>query len=169
MSWRSLLIFDRSWATSKLAGGGGCGVGGAAGEVREDTVGGATSNILSAMLVRVLRETVSPEEASTMRTWLRSHWKNSSWRRALSGWGPAESPRSCSIRCSSCVGFRSPSSSEVKRSCATCANQTSRSVGQKRGILTGHDCYGGRDKRWGVFLGWLDGRGISHRRSLVGR
>ena len=62
-------------------------------------------------------ETVSPEEASTIRTWLGSRWKNSSRRRELSGWGPAESPKSCCIRRRSCVGFRSPSSSEVKRSC----------------------------------------------------
>ena len=66
MSWHSSLISDQSWATSELAGGGGSGVGGVTGEVRDDTVGGATSNILSAMSARVLRETVSPEEASTM-------------------------------------------------------------------------------------------------------
>ena len=35
----------------------------------------------------------------------------------LSGWGPAESSRSCCICHRSCVGFRSPSSSKVKRSC----------------------------------------------------
>ena len=80
-------------------------------------MGGATSNILSAMSARVSSETVSPEEASTIRTWLGSRWKNSSQRRELSGWGPAESPRSCCIWRRSCVGFRSPSSSEVKRSC----------------------------------------------------
>ena len=63
------------------------------------------------------RGKLSPEEASTMRTWLGSRWKNSSQRRELSGWGPAESPRSCCILRRRCVGFRSPSSSEVKRSC----------------------------------------------------
>ena len=83
MSWRSSLISDRSWATSELAGGGGGGVGGVAGETRDDTVGRATSNILSAMSARVSRETVSPEEASTMRTWLGSRWKNSSRRRVV--------------------------------------------------------------------------------------
>ena len=46
-----------------------------------------------------------------------ARWKNSSRRRELSGWGPTESPRSCCIRRRSCVGFRSPSSSKVKRSC----------------------------------------------------
>ena len=113
MSWRSSLISDWSWATSELAGGGGGGVRRVAGETRDDTVGGATSNILSA---RVSRETVSPEEASTMRTWLESRWKHSSRRRELSGWGPAESPRSCCICHRSWVGFRLPSSFEVKRS-----------------------------------------------------
>ena len=58
MSWRNSLIFDRSWATSELAGVGGVGVGGVAGETRDDIVGGATSSILSAMSARVLRESV---------------------------------------------------------------------------------------------------------------
>ena len=80
-------------------------------------MGGATSNILSAMSASVLSETVSPEEASTLQTWLGSRWKNSFRRRELSGWGPAELPRSCCICHSSCLGFRSPSCSEVKTSC----------------------------------------------------
>ena len=45
ISWHSSLIFNRSWATSELAEGGGSGRVG----VRDDTVAGATSNILSAM------------------------------------------------------------------------------------------------------------------------
>lgn len=86
ISWRSSLTSNRSWATSELVGGGGGGgVGGTAVEVKEDTVGGATSNILSAMSAKVSRETVSPEEASTMRTWLGSRWKNNSLRKELSG------------------------------------------------------------------------------------
>ena len=73
ISWRNSLTSNRSWATSALTGeGGGGGAGGTAGDVRVDTVGGATSSILSAMSARVSRETVSPEEASTMRTWLGS-------------------------------------------------------------------------------------------------
>ena len=66
MSWRSSLNSDRSWATSELAGGGSGVVVGVAGEMRDDTVGGATSNILSAISARMSRETVSPEKASTM-------------------------------------------------------------------------------------------------------
>ena len=52
------------------AGGGGAT--GVAGEVTDVTVGNATSMILSAMSARVSNETLSPDEARTIRTWLGS-------------------------------------------------------------------------------------------------
>ena len=99
MSCRSSLISDWSCATSKLSVGGGVvvGDGGAVGEVMDDTVGWATSMILSVMSGSVSSDTPSLEEASTIRTWLGRHWRKSSRRRELSELGPAESSMSCCI------------------------------------------------------------------------
>ncbi|KAM7309841.1 hypothetical protein ISCGN_006859 [Ixodes scapularis] len=55
---------------------------------------------------------MSPADASTIRTLLGSRCRNSS-RRSEASMVDALSPRSCSIRRSSCVGVRSPSSSAV--------------------------------------------------------
>ena len=46
---------------------------GMAGVVTDVTVGIAASMILSAMSARVSNETLSPDEARTIRTWLWSH------------------------------------------------------------------------------------------------
>ena len=73
MSCRSSLISARSSATSAEIGAGGGRATGVAGEVTDVTVGIATSMILSAMSARVSNETLSPDEARTIRTWLGSH------------------------------------------------------------------------------------------------
>ena len=108
ISWHSSLISDQSWATSELAGRDGGGVGGAAREARDDTVRGATSNILSAMLARLSRETVSPEgkPAPCEHGWETIGKIVPGGKSCLVG--GQQSPGSCCIRRRRCL---------VKRSC----------------------------------------------------
>ena len=78
--------------------------------VTAETDGAATSIILSASCARSLIDTVAPVEAKTMRTLVGKCWRNSSRTRESS---MRLSPINCCMRCSSCVGFQSPSSSAV--------------------------------------------------------
>ena len=110
MSRRNSATSSRSWATSRLGGSGGV--------ETEDTVGAATSIILSAMTARLSMDKSSPVEASTIRTLLGRHCRKSSLSKELSdGSVGAESPISCCILRSNWVGLRSPSCSAWNRSC----------------------------------------------------
>ena len=72
----------------------------------------AASMTLLAMSARRLRSIVGLAEARTIRTLDRRRWRNSSRRKAAESADVLSlSPNSCCMRCSSCVGLRSPSSS----------------------------------------------------------
>ena len=110
MSRRNSATSSLSWVTSGLGGGGGV--------ATEDTVGTATSIILSAIAARLSMDKFSPVEASTIRTLLGRRCRKSSLSKELSdGLAGAESPISCCILRSNWVGLRSPSCSEWNRSC----------------------------------------------------
>ena len=72
MSCQSLLISARNSVTLEEIGAGGGGATARAGKVTDVTLGIVTSMILSAMPARVPNETLSPDEARTIRTWLGS-------------------------------------------------------------------------------------------------
>ena len=85
--------------------------------VIEAMEGGAASRTLSARVARSSRLSAAPEEASTIRTLGGRRWRNSSRRRGPSVVA-ALSPSNCCIRRRSCVGRRSPNSTELKSYCS---------------------------------------------------
>ena len=81
------------------------------------TEDGAASRTLSARVASSSRLLESPEEASTIRTLGDRRWRKSSWKIGPSA-AAALSPSNCWIRQSSCVGQRSPNSTEWKSCCS---------------------------------------------------
>ena len=87
-----------------------------------DTVGGATSMILSARRARSAGLAESDVDANTMRTCAGSRCRKSSLTKGPSV--AALSPISCSILRNNCDGFLSPNSSAVRSCCKRCRSET---------------------------------------------